>query len=86
MATGLKPGDEVIFCSHTMVATASAIKTAGGTPVPVELGDDGLIDPDAAGGSNNIKHGWNYAYPAEWAGVQYGPSYADKGKIWPCDD
>ena len=48
MAIGLKPGDEVIFCSHTMVATASAIKTAGGTPVPVELGDDGLIDPDAA--------------------------------------
>ena len=48
MAIGLKPGDEVIFCSHTMVATASAIKTAGGVPVPVELGDDGLIDPDAA--------------------------------------
>ena len=48
MAIGLEPGDEVIFCSHTMVATASAIKTAGGTPVPVELGDDGLIDPDAA--------------------------------------
>lgn len=47
MAIGLEPGDEVIFCSHTMVATASAIKTAGGIPVPVELGDDGLIDPDA---------------------------------------
>ena len=47
MAIGLKKGDEVICCSHTMLATASAIKTAGGTPVPVELGDDGLIDPDA---------------------------------------
>jgi len=47
MAIGLKPGDEVICCSHTMLATASAIKTAGGTPVPVELGEDGLIDPDA---------------------------------------
>lgn len=47
MAIGLKPGDEVIFCSHTMVATASAIKTAGGIPVPVEVGDDGLIDSDA---------------------------------------
>ena len=46
MALGLRPGDEVIFCSHTMVATASAIKTAGDS-VPVELGDDGLIDPDA---------------------------------------
>jgi dTDP-4-amino-4,6-dideoxygalactose transaminase len=47
MAVGLHPGDEVICCSHTMLATASAIKTAGGTPVPVELGEDGLIDPDA---------------------------------------
>ncbi len=47
MALGLKPGDEVICCSHTMLATASAIKTAGGTPVPVELGEDNLIDPDA---------------------------------------
>jgi len=47
MALGLRPGDEVICCSHTMLATASAIKTAGGTPVPVELGEDNLIDPDA---------------------------------------
>jgi dTDP-4-amino-4,6-dideoxygalactose transaminase len=47
MALGLRPGDEVICCSHTMLATAAAIKTAGGVPVPVELGDDGLIDPDA---------------------------------------
>jgi dTDP-4-amino-4,6-dideoxygalactose transaminase len=30
-----------------MLATASAIKTAGGTPIPVELGPDNLIDPDA---------------------------------------
>ena len=47
MAIGLKPGDEVIFSSHTMVATASAIKTAGGIPIPVEMGDDGLIDSNA---------------------------------------
>ena len=47
MALGLRPGDEVICCSHTMLATASAIKTAGGTPVPVELGEDNLIDPEA---------------------------------------
>ncbi len=47
MAMGLRRGDDVICCSHTMLATASAIKTAGGTPVPVELGDDGLLDPDA---------------------------------------
>lgn len=47
MALGLRPGDEVICCSHTMLATASAIKTAGGVPVPVELGPDNLLDPDA---------------------------------------
>ncbi len=47
MALGLRPGDEVICSSHTMLATASAIKTAGGEPVPVEIGPDNLIDPDA---------------------------------------
>ena len=47
LAIGLKKGDEVIISSHTMTATASAIVTAGGTPVPVEIGNDGLIDPDA---------------------------------------
>lgn len=47
MSIHLRPGDEVICCSHTMLATASAIKMAGGTPVPVELGSDNLIDPDA---------------------------------------
>ena len=46
-AIGVKQGDEVIICSHTMLATASAIKTAGGIPVPVEIGDDNLIDPEA---------------------------------------
>lgn len=47
MAIGLKSGDEVILSSHTMLATASAVITAGGTPVPVEIGDDNLIDPAA---------------------------------------
>jgi dTDP-4-amino-4,6-dideoxygalactose transaminase len=46
MAGGMGPGDEVIFCSHTMVATAAAIHFAGATPVPVETGPDHLIDPD----------------------------------------
>lgn len=44
---GLKSGDEVICSSHTMLATASSIIISGGTPVPVEIGDDGLIDPSA---------------------------------------
>ncbi len=47
MSIGLRPGDEVIVSSHTMLATASAIRLAGGTPVPVEIGDDNLIDPQA---------------------------------------
>ena len=46
-AAGIGPGDEVIFCSHTMVATAAAIHFAGAKPVPVECGDDHLIDPGA---------------------------------------
>lgn len=47
LAIGLKKSDEIIISSHTMIATASAIKTAGGTPVPVEIGFDNLIDPEA---------------------------------------
>lgn len=46
-AIGLEPGDEVIISSHTMLATASAIKVAGGVPVPVDIGYDNLIDPAA---------------------------------------
>lgn len=46
-AIGIGLGDEVIFCSHTMVATAAAIHFAGGSPVPVECRDDHLIDPVA---------------------------------------
>jgi dTDP-4-amino-4,6-dideoxygalactose transaminase len=44
-ASGIRKGDEVIFSSHTMVATASAIHFAQGIPVPVECGSDHLIDP-----------------------------------------
>jgi dTDP-4-amino-4,6-dideoxygalactose transaminase len=46
-AGGIGAGDEVIFCSHTMVATASAIAFTGATPIPVEAGVDHLIDPDS---------------------------------------
>jgi dTDP-4-amino-4,6-dideoxygalactose transaminase len=46
-AAGIAAGDEVIFCSHTMVATAAAIHFAGATSVPVECGNDHLIDPEA---------------------------------------
>ena len=47
MAINLQPGDEVICSSHTMLATASSIVVAGGVPVPVDICDDGLIDPEA---------------------------------------
>ena len=53
LAIGLKKGDEVIISSHTMLATASAIITAGGTPVPVDIGDDGLMDVGALESSIN---------------------------------
>jgi dTDP-4-amino-4,6-dideoxygalactose transaminase len=47
-AVGLPPGGEVLLSSHTMVATAAAVHFAGGVPVAVDIGDDGLMDPDAA--------------------------------------
>ena len=46
-AAGIRPGDEVVLSSHTMVATAAAVHFAGGVPVPVECGSDHLIDPEA---------------------------------------
>lgn len=46
-AAGLAAGDEVIFPSHTMVASPASVAHAGGVPVPVDCGDDHLIDPDA---------------------------------------
>ena len=46
-AAGIGPGDEVVFASHTMVATAAAIYFAGATPVPVDCGPDHLIDPES---------------------------------------
>ncbi len=42
-AIGLNSGDEIIISSHTMLATASAVKVAGGVPVPVDIGTDNLI-------------------------------------------
>ena len=42
LAIGIKKGDEVIISSHTMIATASAIITAGGTPVPVDISEDAV--------------------------------------------
>ena len=46
-AGGVGYGDEIIFCSHTMIATASAIAFTGAIPIPVEAGPDHLIDPNS---------------------------------------
>ena len=50
-AAGITPGDEVIFCSHTYVATAASIHFVGAVPVPVELGPDQMIDPESVEGA-----------------------------------
>ena len=46
-AVGLRPGDEVIVPGHGFIAAAQSIHFAGGTVVPVELGEDRLVDPAA---------------------------------------
>lgn len=51
MAGGLPPDSEVIISTHTMVATAESIYFAGGRPVPVDAGEDHLIDPEAVRGA-----------------------------------
>jgi dTDP-4-amino-4,6-dideoxygalactose transaminase len=47
LAAGIGSGDEVIISSHTMLATAVAVHFSGATPVPVECGQDHLMDPQA---------------------------------------
>jgi len=44
-AADIGPGDEVIICSHTYIATAAAVHFSGATPVLVECGPDHMIDP-----------------------------------------
>ena len=45
MAAGIGKGDEVIFASHTYIATAGAIKFVGATPIPADCKSDHMIDP-----------------------------------------
>src|SRR4030095_3987828 len=37
ICAGLQSGDEVIFCTHTMVATAASIHFTGATPIPLSV-------------------------------------------------
>lgn len=66
LSVGLKLGDEVICSSHTMLATASFIMTAGGVPVPVDIGEDGLIDPFAFEDAISEKNCWCNADSTQW--------------------
>lgn len=47
MAAGIGKGDEVIFASHTYIATAAAIHFVGATPVPADCRRDHMIDPES---------------------------------------
>ncbi|RME46325.1 MAG: DegT/DnrJ/EryC1/StrS family aminotransferase [Deltaproteobacteria bacterium] len=45
-ACGLLPDEEVILPANTYMATYEAVLAAGGVPVLVDCGEDGLIDPE----------------------------------------
>ena len=47
MAAGIGSGDEVIFASHTYIATAGAIHFVGAVPIPADCRSDHMIDPDS---------------------------------------
>ena len=43
MSSNLKQNGDILFCGHTMIATASAIKNTGFNPIPVEMDDNHYI-------------------------------------------
>lgn len=47
-AAGVGPGDEVITVSNTFIATIQVIHHLGATPILVDVGEDGLMDTEAA--------------------------------------
>ena len=47
LAADIGKGDEVIFASHTYIATANAIKFVGAEPIPADCKPDHMIDPSS---------------------------------------
>jgi dTDP-4-amino-4,6-dideoxygalactose transaminase len=47
MAAGIGKGDEVIFASHTYIATAASIHFVGAIPVPADCKADHMLDPES---------------------------------------
>ena len=47
VSLGIGPGDEVIIPSHTYMATAISVLTAGAIPVVIDVDDSITMDPDA---------------------------------------
>ncbi|MBK7686924.1 MAG: DegT/DnrJ/EryC1/StrS family aminotransferase [Rhodocyclaceae bacterium] len=82
MAVGLRPGDEVICCSHTMLATAASIVTAGGTPVPVELGSRQFDRPLMRSSRLSTPNGRHHANATQWANLQHGSHHGDGKQTW----
>ena len=48
-ASGIQPGQEVIISPHTYIATAAAIKIAGGQPICGKIDKHGYLDGDSLG-------------------------------------
>ena len=44
-ANDMPEGAGVIISSHTMNASASAIVTSGGVPIPIDIDENGMMDP-----------------------------------------
>jgi dTDP-4-amino-4,6-dideoxygalactose transaminase len=54
-AHGIGEGDEVITTSHTFIATIDQIHALGATPILIDIGEDGLINPDLIEGAITFK-------------------------------
>ena len=60
VAEDIGANDEVLFCSHTMSATASAIKSVGAKPIPVNCNNEYLIDHEDIKSSTELE--WEYEF------------------------